>query len=178
MSIGRLGVPVRNLPGSTTLLPDLHEASIAHRGKGAAGQPPGARRALPSLNRPGLATQAWRRAPEACALRVPWLECHRKQATAELSRGNTPARPAVSRASNSKLPRFVYWPAGACSLQANAIAGREMPDTLGRSRLRPHGFPLPRPLNSTGGRPQMPFVIGRVHAPVVISQSAKTIDAR
>ncbi|KAG2625782.1 hypothetical protein PVAP13_3KG300727 [Panicum virgatum] len=102
MSIGPLGVPVRNLPG-TMLLPDLHEAPIAHGKREAAAQLPGARRALPLLNRAGLATQAWRRrAPEACAL---------MQATAELSRGNTPARPAVSRASNRKLPRFVYRPA-------------------------------------------------------------------
>ncbi|PUZ64798.1 hypothetical protein GQ55_3G171500 [Panicum hallii var. hallii] len=111
MPIGRLGVPVRDLPGTTLLLPDLHEAPIAHREKEAAGQPPGARRALPLLNRAGLAMQAWRRAPEACALRVAWPERHRKQATAELSRGNTQARPAVSRASNRKLPRFVYRPA-------------------------------------------------------------------
>ena len=109
MSIGRLGVPVRNLPGSTTLLPDLHEASIAHRGKGAAGQPPGARRALPSLNRPGLATQAWRRAPEACALRVPWLECHRKQATARpnsAAETHRPVRPFLVQATASSPDLF------------------------------------------------------------------------
>ena len=161
MSIGPLGVPVRNLPG-TMLLPDLHEAPIAHGKREAAAQLPGARRALPLLNRAGLATQAWRRrAPEACALMVAWLECHRKQATAELSRGNTPARPAVSRASNRKLPRFVYRPA------EEPVPCKPMRSPTGKCLTRRPISPPSTWISSPAAfkfhrRPQMPFVIGRV----------------
>ena len=109
MSIGRLGVPVRNLPG-TMLLPDLHEAPIAHGKREAAAQLPGARRALPLLNRAGLATQAWRRrAPEACALMVAWLECHRKQATARpnsAAETHRPVRPFLVQATASSPDLF------------------------------------------------------------------------